>query len=171
MHPDEPVVEKDAIQLESDILVLFANMKNPKVKKVVKLAQTLMLEKTHRVEQRLLKDIAFHADPVGFVKRSWAVVNDFGILTEQFIEDGYHAMIIEGHDIYPVHVKAPAHWLVREWKWSPDQEADIEKEVVDAFLEAYDRDYFYGKVMLFSHCGFSGIPRVRERRREMSKAA
>lgn len=160
-----PPVEKDALQMENEILNLFVGMVNPKPKKIVNLAKKLMFERTHSIEQRLLKDIIYHTDPLGFVQRCLALLDDLTNMIPGMVADGYHGVIIIKDEVFPTKVNAPQSWLVRGQYWDPEQEYEIQKQVVGEYLETYDKNYALCKVVLFSDFGFSGIPRIIEGRR------
>ena len=163
--------EKDPLQLELDILHEFVGMVNPKDKKIVAKAKKLYMEKTNSMEKRLLRDIMTNPKPLDFVQHCVNVLGELNDMIPQFIEEGYHGAILKGDDIHPVRVQAPAHWLVREKQWSPDEEYEIQKKVLTEYMEAYDINHCVGYVMLLPNFGFSGVLRIIEYRRNPEIAA
>ncbi len=165
------VEQKDPLQLELDILHEFVGMVNPKNKKIVAKAKKLYLEKTNSMEKRLLRDIMTNPNPLDFVQHCVNILGELSDMIPKLIADGYHGAILMGDDIYPARVQAPAHWLVREKQWSPDEEYEIQKKVLAEYMETYDVNHTVGHVMLLPDFGFSGILRVIEGRRNPEIAA
>jgi len=154
--------EKDALQMELEVLNEFIGMRNPKNKKIVALAKRLYLEKDHFAQKRLLRDIIWHKDPLGFTQRCIDNLYNLKDLIPDLIAEGHHGMIIVDGEIHPITVEAPAHWLVRNWKWDPDDEFDIQKKMVEKYLKEHGLERAFCKVMLFSDFGFSGTIQIIE---------
>lgn len=159
----EKIPSEDALTQEASILKHFEDLgdkKNPK--KVKKLATRLYGQSPHTVQKKLCRDILMAADPVGYVERCIAMINDCSTIVQQFVEDGCHGMIMMGNDVYPVKLKTLAKWLEENKRWDPEEEAKIQKDAAQEWLNAYEKDWFFGKVVLFPNFGFSGVPRIIE---------
>lgn len=161
---------KDALQLESEVLDHFIGMVNPKDKKIVALAKKLLPTYTHPIQQRLLLDIVHHKTPLKLVQRVIDLIGTISDLIPKFIEQGYHALIITDDEIHPAKIDAPAHWLVPDKKWSPEEEREIQFKVLGKFVEEYELPSAIAKVMLMPEFGFSGIPSVIEAKYEKDLA-
>ncbi len=153
---------QEPLMREVEILELFKDQGIDNPKKVRKYALRLLSERTDEIETTLLKDILRADNPSKYVKDCLNRVGDCAILIEQFIEDGYHGMILKGNDVWPVKLKAPDHWLDGKERWAPDQEALLQTNAAEGWMKEHNRGYFHAKVVLFAHYGFSGVPNVLE---------
>lgn len=141
----------------------FEHSSNPK--KLKKFVANLYKKVTTDEARLICQDIYSSKDPVKYVKDSITRVRDFAILIEQFMEDGNHGAIITGsggRDVYPIKVDALPQWLTGDDPWTQEDELEIMLKATRGWMQEYNKDYFYGKIVLFPYFGFSGIPRVYE---------
>lgn len=150
----------DSVTMETTILQHFKGLTNPK--KIVKLATKLALQTQNKLQKKLCLDIAYAADPVKYLNKCFAMLEDCSTIIAQFIADGCHGMLIDGKTTYPVRVEALSSWLRKEDKWTEADEIDIQYQAAENWLIEYEKSYFLGKVVLFSEFGFSGVPRLIE---------
>lgn len=155
----------DSFAQESTILKVFkdANLKNPK--KVRSMATRLLKETTLPIQRQLLMDLIAAGNPLEYLRYCIDHVEQCAVIIKQFIDDGCHGMIMTGHKcrtIYPVKLDTRENWLKADDLWNEEDELLIQHEAANNFMKEYNKGYFLGKVVLFPHFGFSGIPRVIE---------
>lgn len=156
----EKVPSKDALSIESTILEHFKGMTNPK--KIVKLANKLLNEVDSEVGKLLCIGLIKAKDPYEKLKRNVALIEDAAVIIEDFIEQGFHGMIILKDNVYPVEVKTIKSWLSSKDKWTEEDEIEIQYKVAEDWLRTNNKTEFLGKVVLFPNFGFSGVPRLVE---------
>lgn len=155
----------DSFAQESAILKVFkdANLKNPK--KVRSMATRLLKETTLPIQRQLLMDLIVAGNPLKYLHYCIDHVEQCAVIIKQFIDDGCHGMIMTGHKcrtIYPVKLDTRENWLKADDLWNEEDELLIQHNAAEMWMKEYDKGYFLGKVVLFPHFGFSGIPRVIE---------
>lgn len=150
--------DKSLFELEFEVIERFVQMKNPKEKKYIALAKKIMTEVDNKIVLRLCKDILNHRDRMGFIKRTYELLQDYYILKEKFLAEGKHGMIIHEAEAYPIELKTQPHWLDKDWKWCPTQEQEIRVKVTEEFMLEHNLLQCCPKVFLFEEFGFSGVP-------------
>jgi hypothetical protein len=148
---DRPLMgEREVIQYLKDHFTT-----NPKkLKNIAK--RIIPLSKDYTV-RGIIRSLIEHRDPVGYIKKCFVQIEEYNVLIMQFIEQGYHGMIMIQDTVYPVSLDTQEHWL--KDRWTMDDEIDIQHRLIDNFMVEHNRTWFHGKIVLFYHFGFSGIPR------------
>ena len=148
------------LQEETDAIEFFKANFTTNPKKLKKLAAREEHRFSEFIQKGLIASIKKSPDPVGYLRRCFKQIVDFQIVTEQLIADGHHGMLVLNDVIYPVTLETNSKWLQEHDKWTEDDELLIHREVVANWMDANKIGYFYGKVVLFTAFGFSGMPGI-----------
>lgn len=155
---------KDALSLESEILSHFEGVTNPK--KIKKIATKLYGQVTSEIQKKLCMDLIQAKDPVAKLTRCVGLITDAAFIIEQFVEEGNHGMILIKDEVYPVKIKTVDRWLTSKDRWTEEDEIDIQYKAAEDWLKTNNKTQFLGKVVLYPHFGFSGVPRLIELKAE-----
>lgn len=167
----EAIAEGLSMYREGEVLKVFEEFikKQPKGKKVnPKKVRALATKITPlcapHIINGLIHSVLTVRDPVKYLEGCFNDVGEYATIIKSFIESGHQGMIQVDRDCYPVKLVCPEKWLTEGDPWHPDDEQLIGADACNAWMKEYDRGYFFGRVVLFSDFGFSGIPREFEMR-------
>lgn len=157
------------LQNESDILDYFRDPKLTNPKKIRRLAQRLYFKCKTDLQRKVCTDILEARDPLFMIRDYLSKIDDFVILSKDFIDQGYHGMIFTGDNgdvVYPVTLDTLPHWLDDPNNpWNEDDEKEIIYNVAKSYADTVTNPRVLVKVVLFPDFGFSGIPRIHEIRK------
>lgn len=163
-------IKNSTLEQESGILDYFRNLNTTNPKKIKRLAQRLYFAAQHDLQRKVCKDILDTKDPYGMITDYLNRIDDFIILSKQFVEDGHHGILFTGDNgdiVYPITLDTLPHWLDDpNDKWNEDDEKEIMLNLAKEYLRTTTLKRTLVKVVLFQDFGFSGAPRIFEVRRE-----
>lgn len=155
-------VESTLTPLEQENLALdFFELKfslNPK--KLVQLAKRMYPTQPDFVQRGLLMDVMNVKDPVNYLRRCFALREQFVKAIDDFSSKGHHGMMVVGDNIYPLTIATSKNWLRPKDRWNYDEELDIQDKLINEWMDSYGVKIVKdAKIVLFTNFGFSGIPR------------
>lgn len=161
-------VHEDIIKQQNEATKVFRLLRGhlnesskPKPKKLIAFVTRLMESPDiyEGAKVGILSDILQAKDPVAFLIKRMQEGADTSKIMKQLASDGFHGMFVINSTCHPVKLKTLDKWLSEGVRWNEAQEADIQHELVDKWLEDNPNKTFFGDVILFTEFGFSGVPR------------
>ena len=165
MKDNQPTEAKTPLMEENEVLRYFQTHFTTNPKKLKKLALRLHPKVSAFIRRGIIYNILQASDPVAYLRKCFVDMDEYTVIIKDLIEDGHHGMIIMNDVIYPITVETT---IKTDWvkngatRWEPDQEIEIQHDVVKKFVMANKIAHFHGKVVLFPAFGFSGMPREIE---------
>lgn len=112
------------------------------------------------IQEGLLRNVLITTDPIGYVRTAINQSYEFEAILKNQIENGNHGFIVYKREIFPVCLNTQPHWLKSTARWVVEQEMELHKELIDAWMKDQELDYAPDiKIVLFQEFGFSGFPR------------
>lgn len=153
------------IQQEAAFLKFLKDNFTTNPKKLIKLAAREAKNQPAEVAGGIILSIVRSRDPVGYVKECFRQAEVYPQIIQEFIDQGDHGMIVVGDVVSPVRINANPRWLRENDKWNPEDELDIQHNLIEAWMIENDVTHFKGKIALFPFFGFSGLfRRIRKQR-------
>jgi hypothetical protein len=160
MDPIEIEAALSPIEQENQVLEYFKNNFTTNPKKLCKMAVRIWNDQPAFIQKGLLQNILDAADPVNMLRDFFHMMDEWKQIVPSLIADGAHGMIVDKKNvIFGVEIKANEKWLRSNDLWNPDQEADIQDEVMKQWMADQGLKHFHGKIVLFDNFGFSGMCR------------
>lgn len=153
------------IQQEAAFLKFLKENFTTNPKKLKKLAMREAEKHSLEVLTGLVHSIVRSRDPVGYVKECFRQAEVYPEIIQEFIDQGDHGMMVVNDVVSPVRINANPRWLREKDKWNPDDELDIQHNLIEAWMIENNVTHFKGKIALFPFFGFSGLfRRIRKQR-------
>lgn len=153
------------LQQEAAFLKFLKENFTTNPKKLKKLAAREAKNHSAEAVAGLITSIALTKDPVGYVQECFRQAEVYPQIIEEFIDQGDHGMMVVGDVVSPVRIKANPRWLRQADRWNPEDELDIQHNLIEAWMIENNVTMFKGKIALFPYFGFSGLfRRIRKQR-------
>lgn len=154
--------EGDALKAFQDFCRAQPRGKKINPKKVRNFANKIAPQCKPHIVNGLIRNVLKIKDPVAYLESCFQQIDEYATIIRDMVESGHHGMIQVGNNCYPIKLKAPASWLDPKDPWHPEDERLIGADACSTWMKDNNKGYFHGRAVLFTHYGFSGIPREFE---------
>lgn len=149
-----------ALEQEGQVLNWFRDSGVTNPKKLVKMAQKIHDTIPEFISRSITHNVLNARYPAKFLAEAYREMDDYPIIISGLIADGNHGMLMCDDNIYGLVVNTRwASWMEAKHRWDMDQEAEIQDEMVNEWMESNLIRSFTGRIVLFREFGFSGMAR------------
>lgn len=153
-------INSTPMEQENHVLNWFRDSGVTKPKRLVAMANSIAHMTPDFIKRSLIRNVLVARHPAKYLAEAYKEMDDYPIIIQGLIADGNHGMLMHEAKIYGMVVNARwASWMKTNDRWSPEQEAELQNELVDDWMEKNIVRHFEGRIVLFKDFGFSGMAR------------
>ena len=145
---------------EGQVLNWFRDSGVTNPKKLVKMAKKIHGIIPEFISRSITHNVLIARYPAKFLAEAYREMDDYPVIIAGLIADGNHGMLLHNDNIYGLVVNTKwSSWMEGSQRWNSDQEAEIQDELLDSWMEENIIRHFDGRMVLFREFGFTGMAR------------